>query len=83
MKKMVTIKLMNGLDSIFEIYLTILSQKTRDENKLPNLQALLFNLEDKECHMKQTIKVNLTWSYTASSSSSSIRGGSNLRVRDD
>ena len=37
MEEMVNIKLMNGLGSLFETYLTMLSQKARDENKLPNL----------------------------------------------
>ena len=59
---MVTIKLINGLISSFETYLTMLIQKARDDNKLSDLQALLSNLEDKRCCMKQTIKVILTQS---------------------
>ena len=55
MEEMVTIKLMNGLGSLFEIYLIILNQKIRDNNKLPNLQAFFANLEDEEDYMKQTI----------------------------
>ena len=62
MEEMVTIKLMNGLGSSFETYLTMLSQKARDDNKLPDLQALLSNLEDEERRMKQTTKVNLAQS---------------------
>ena len=58
MEKMVTIKLMSGLGSLFETYLTILIQKARDDNKFSDLQAFLSNLEDKERRMKQTIKVN-------------------------
>lgn len=37
MEEMVTIKLMNSFDSLFKTYLTILSQKARDNNKLPDL----------------------------------------------
>lgn len=36
-EKIVIIKLMNDLGSLFEIYLTMLSQKTEDNNKLSNL----------------------------------------------
>ena len=68
MEEMVTIKLMNGLGSSFETYLTMLSQKARDDNKLPDLQALLSNLEDKERRMKQTTTVNLAQSQSTSSS---------------
>ena len=57
--EMVTIKLMNGLCSSSETYLTMLSQKARDDNKLPDLQALLSNLEDEERRMKQTTQVKL------------------------
>ena len=49
MEEMVTIKLMNSLGSSFETYLTMLSQKARDDNKLLDLQALLSNLKDKAC----------------------------------
>ncbi len=72
---MVTIKLRNGLGSLFETYLTMLSQKARDDNKLPDLQAHLFNLEDKERRMKQNTKVNLAQSQSTGSGSTSSRGG--------
>ena len=50
---------MNSLSSSFESYLIMLSQKAKDNNKLPNLQAFFSNFKDKKCHIKQTIKVNL------------------------
>ena len=81
MEEMVTIKLMNGLGSSFETYLTMLSQKARDENKLPDLPSLLSNLEDEERRMKQTTKVNLAQSQSTSSGSTSSRGGSSSRAR--
>ena len=81
MEEMVTIKLMNGLDSSFETYLTMLSQKARDENKLPNLSSLLSNLEDEERCMKQTTKVNLAQSQSTSTGGTSSRGGSSSRAR--
>lgn len=34
---MVTIKLINGFVNLFEIYLIMLSQKARNDNKLLNL----------------------------------------------
>lgn len=37
MKKMVISKLINDLGSLFEIYLIMLNQKTRNENKFSNL----------------------------------------------
>lgn len=36
-KKMMTMKLINSLSSLFETYLIILSQKAKDKNKLHNL----------------------------------------------
>ena len=36
-EEMVTIKLIYGLGSSFKTYVTMLSQKTRDDNKLPDL----------------------------------------------
>lgn len=51
-EEIVTIKLMNVLDSLFKTYLIILNQKAGDDNKLPNLQVLFSNLKDKERHMK-------------------------------
>ena len=81
MEEMVTIKLMNGLGSSFETYLTMLSQKARDDNKLPDLQALLSNLEDDERRMKQTTKVNLAQSQNTSSGGVLSRGGSSSRAR--
>ncbi len=75
MEEMVTIKLINGLGSSFETYLTMLSQKARDDNKLPDLQALLSNLEDEERRMKQTTKVNLAQSQSTGSGSTLTRGG--------
>lgn len=58
-EKIVTIKLINSLGSLFEIYLTILSQKAKNNNKLLNLQAVFSNLEDKKHYMKHTTKINL------------------------
>lgn len=58
-EKIITIKLINGLGSLFEIYLTILSQKAKNNNKLLNLQAVFSNLEDKKHYMKHTTKVTL------------------------
>ena len=60
MEEMLTIKLMNGLGSLFKIYLTILSQITRDNNKFLDLQIFFSYLKDNEYCIKQTIKVNLT-----------------------
>ena len=77
-EEMGTIKLMNGMGSSFETYLTILSQKARDKIKLPNLPSLLSNLEDEERRMKQTTNVNLAQSKSTSSSSTSSRGGSSF-----
>lgn len=51
-KEMITIKPMNDLGSLFETYLIILSQKARNDNKLPDLQAFLLNLENKELCIK-------------------------------
>ncbi len=76
MEKMVTIKLMNHLDSSFKTHLTMLCQTTRDDNKLLDLQVLLSNLEDEERRMKQTTKVNLAQSQSTSSGGTSSRGGS-------
>ncbi len=81
MKEMVTIKLMNGLGSSFETYLTMLNQKPKDDNKLSDLQGLLSNLKDEECFMKQTTKVNLAKSQTTCSGGTSSRGGSSSRER--
>lgn len=58
-EKMVTIKLINGLANLFDTNLIMLSQKARDNNKLPDLQALLSNLKIKKCRIKQTTKINL------------------------
>ncbi len=80
MEEMVTIKLMNGLGSLFEIYLIMLSRKAKDDNKLPDLQALLSNLEDEECRLKKTTKVNLAQSQSSGSGSTSSRDGSSLRA---
>lgn len=56
---MITIKLMNDLGSLFKTYLTMLSQKARNDNKLPNLQLLLSNPKDKKRHIKQIINSTL------------------------
>lgn len=56
---MVTIKLINVLANLFDTNLIMLSQKARDNNKLPDLQALLSNLKIKKCCIKQTTKINL------------------------
>ena len=77
-EKIVTIKLMNNLGSLFETYLIILSQKTRDNNKLLDLQAFLLNLKDKKRHMKQTTKINLAQSQITSSSDIFLKNGSSF-----
>ena len=77
---MITIKLMNDLGSLFETYLTILSQKARDENKQPNLSGFPSNLEYKKRCMKQTTKVNLTQSQDTSTDSTFSRSGSFSRA---
>ena len=81
MEEMVTTKLMNGLGSSFDTYLTMLSQKARDDNKLPDLQALLSNLEDEKRCTKQTTKVNLAQSQNTGSGGTSSRVGSSSRGR--
>lgn len=48
MEKMVTIKLINALSSLFKTYFIMLSQKARDDNKFPDLQVFLSNLKDKK-----------------------------------
>lgn len=55
-KKMVTIKLINGLSNSFEDYLIILNKKARNNNKLPNLQAFFWNLKDKKHCINKTLK---------------------------
>ena len=75
---MLTIKLMTGLGSSFETYLTMLSYKARNDNKLPNLQTFLSNLKNKKHCMKQTTKINLAQSQNTSSDSILLRGGSSL-----
>ena len=59
-EEIVTIKLMNNLSNLFKIYFTILSQKIGDNNKLPDLQALLPNFEDEKRCIKRITKANLT-----------------------
>ena len=66
MEEMITIKLISGLGSLFKTYLTMLSQKTRNDNKLSNLQALLSKLKDKKHCLKKTTKVNLVQSKSTS-----------------
>lgn len=51
-EEIITIKLINGLDSLFEIYLTMLNQKAKNDNKITNLQVFLSNLKDEECYIK-------------------------------
>lgn len=82
MEKMITIKLMNSLNSLFKIYPIILSQKVRDNNKLLDLQAFLSNLKDKKRYMKQTTKVNLTQSQYVSSDSILLKSDSSLCTQD-
>ncbi|MCJ1347526.1 hypothetical protein MMC31_005751 [Peltigera leucophlebia] len=82
MEEMVTIRLMNGLGSSFETYLTMLGQKARDDNKLPDLPGLLSNLDDEERRIKQTTQVNLAQSQgTTSGGGTSSTGGSSSRAR--
>ena len=76
MEEIITIKLTNGLSSSFETYLTMLIQKAKDDDKLPDLRAHLSNLEDKERRMKQNTKVNLAQSQSTGSGGTSSRGGS-------
>lgn len=76
---MLTIKLMNNLGNLLETYLTMLSQKARDNNKFPNLQVFLSNLKDKKLCIKQTTQVNLAQSQNTGLSDILLRGGFNLR----
>lgn len=78
-EKIVTIKLINGLYSLFETYLTMLSQKTRYNNKLPNLQAFLSNLEDKKCRIKQITKINFAQSQNIGLSDTLSKDNFSLR----
>lgn len=77
-EKIVTIKLINGLDSFSEIYLTMLSQKARYNNKLPNLQAFLSNLENKKCRIKQITKINFAQSQSIGLSDTLSKDNSSL-----
>lgn len=79
--KMVTIKPINGWGSLFEIYLTIFSQKPKDKNKLPNFSYLHSNLEDKKRYIKLTTKVNLAQSPRTSTTGILSRSDSSLRAR--
>ena len=49
----VVLKLLNGLGSSFNTYLTILNEQARREDKFPALDDLLKNLEDEEARMRQ------------------------------
>ena len=80
MEEIITIKLINSLGSLFDTYLTMLSQKARDDNKLPNLQAFLSNLKDKEHCLKQITKINFTQSQSTSLGSILLRSGSSSYV---
>lgn len=57
----------------------MLNQKTRDNNKLLDLQVLLSNLDDKERHMKQTSKINFAQSQSTGLGGTSLKSGSSLR----
>ena len=48
MKDLVVIKALNSLGSNFETYITIVNNKAREEEKLPELETLLKNLEEEE-----------------------------------
>lgn len=77
---MVTIKLINGLGNLFKIYLTILGQKAKNKNKLPNLQVLFFNLKNKKRYIKQSIKVNLAQSQSNILNNVLLKNGSSLHI---
>lgn len=51
-EEIIIIKQINCLVSSFETYLIILSQRTRNENKLPNLSSFLLNLKGKKRQIK-------------------------------
>lgn len=77
-EKIVTIKLINGLYSLFETYLIMLSQKARYNNKLPNLQAFFSNLKDKKCCIKQITKINFAQSQSIGLSDTLSKDNSSL-----
>lgn len=62
MEEMVTFKLINSQESSVQNNLTMLSQKAKNEIKVPDLPSLHWNFKDKERRMKQTTKVNLVQS---------------------
>lgn len=80
-EEIVTIKLMNSLSNLFKIYLTKLSQKIRDNNKLLNLQIFFSNLKDKKCCIKQTTKVKLAKSQITSLSITFSKSGLSLHAQ--
>lgn len=82
MKKIITIKLINGLGNLFETYLTMLSQKVKNKNKFSNLSSLFSNLENKKCCIKQTTKVNFAQSQNTSIDGISLKNGLSLYAQD-
>lgn len=69
----VTVKIIKSLGPKFETYVTVLNEKARNENKLPDLDLLLKSLEEEELRM--TGKTSLSNVQTSSSGGSS-QGGS-------
>lgn len=73
---------MNNLSNLFKIYFTILSQKIGDNNKLPDLQALLPNFEDEKRCIKRITKANLTQLQSITSDNTLLRDGFSLHGRN-
>lgn len=48
----ITIKVLNGLGEKFETWVTLLSQKARDDSKLPSLTSIFQNLMEEEHRIK-------------------------------
>lgn len=58
----------------------MLNQQAKDENKLPDLQVLLSNLEDEKHYIKQTTKFNLAQSQHTITYGILLGGGSSSRA---
>ena len=60
-EQIIVLKLLNGFGSSFSIYLTILNEQARREERFPELDELLKNLEDEESRMRQdpTVTANM------------------------
>ena len=54
---MITLQFFNDLEFSFKIYLTILNEKTRSNDKLLPFEELLKNLKNKKSRMTQNDKI--------------------------